>query len=541
GDESAMVSSAAAVAEAIRAASSSPVDFVCKIEKTNGGRGGGKNKSLVLPSQEFQRLCIEQIDLFRRIVEPRAFLSVYVRPSDSYVMDRLELRRINFYQSVPGADIVVLVGNFCVPAGLRVSEAEISRKQVEFFPELGAVVFPMVTHPFVVGFLVVELPRTDLKSKWDEHTENPLSGKSFSLPRSTDSATLDSQSVEDPSLGMIPFSSEQQLNAISITRSLAAAYVMDQKAMLLQQSTWQNNVRMSNLVEQIRGSLTSIRSLSKMLSIQLKRSEISYDIIEDILSQGDHIKASLQQLQDAVYLTKVSIMHYSHEMPKMMQPPSEGKPDFNCQLPSRSSAENSTAKFLRSSGQLSTSSAIKDLEFPMPPLALAPSHQDGIRRPCKISDVLRDLVEAITPLAHMQRRVVELCDTSQSLEVAVEEPALRQAFSNLIDGAVLRTDVGGEVQIVSTGAPAGGALVIIDDDGPDMLYMTQMHSLAPFGADLVGEGKLEDNMTWNFIAGLSVAREILESYGCVVRVVSPRKSDAPVGRGGTRLELWLPS
>lgn len=58
--------------------------------------------------------------------------------------------------------------------------------------------------------------------------------------------------------------------------------------------------------------------------------------------------------------------------------------------------------------------------------------------------------------------------------VAVEEPALRQALSNLIEGALLRTEVGGRIEIVSTGAPAGGALIIIDDDGPDMHYMVNI-------------------------------------------------------------------
>ena len=48
-------------------------------------------------------------------------------------------------------------------------------------------------------------------------------------------------------------------------------------------------------------------------------------------------------------------------------------------------------------------------------------------------------------------------------------------------------------------------------------------------------------MTWNFVAGLAVAREILESYGCVVRVISPRTTDAALGAGGTRVELWFPS
>ena len=41
----------------------------------------------------------------------------------------------------------------------------------------------------------------------------------------------------------------------------------------------------------------------------------------------------------------------------------------------------------------------------------------------------------------------------------------------MIEGALLRTQVGGKVEIVSAVAPASGALVVIDDDGPDMHYM----------------------------------------------------------------------
>lgn len=67
-DDDSMVSSAAAIVAAILAASTSPVEFVQRIEKDS--------KALVLPSQDFQRLCLEQLDLFRRIVHPDALLSV---------------------------------------------------------------------------------------------------------------------------------------------------------------------------------------------------------------------------------------------------------------------------------------------------------------------------------------------------------------------------------------------------------------------------------------------------------------------------------
>lgn len=66
-----MVSSACAVASAILRASTSPVEFVHRIEKSH-------NKGLVLPSPDFRRLCVEQLDLFRRIVDPEALLSVCV-------------------------------------------------------------------------------------------------------------------------------------------------------------------------------------------------------------------------------------------------------------------------------------------------------------------------------------------------------------------------------------------------------------------------------------------------------------------------------
>ncbi|KAL1565219.1 quinolinate synthase [Salvia divinorum] len=524
--EDSMVSSAAAIAAALRDASTSPVEFVHRIEKG----GDAKGEAMVLPSQDFQRLCLEQLDLFRRIVHPDALLSVYVRPAGSYVMDRLELRRITFYPCASAADIVVLVGTFRIAAGLRVAEAAISSQQAEFLPELGAVVFPMVRHPFVVGFLVAELPKMALEREWDDQTDCTFSGKSFPLPQSMNSQPLDVQSLKGHLVDKLKFSAEQKINAIHITRSLAMAYVMDQKAMLLQQSSWQNNIRMNNLVEQIRSSLSSIRTLSKMLSVQLKRSEISYDVVEDILVQGDYINDTLQKLQDAVYLTKANILRYNKGTQKQMQQSSDVDPEMSSRI----------SNMQESTGQLSLISASKDSEFPMPPLALAPSRLQEIR-PCEVSDVLQDLVGAIRPLAHNQERVVELCDLSVSLKVVVEEPALRQALSNLIEGALLRTEVGGRIEILSTEAPAGGALVIIDDDGPDMQYMTQMHSLTPFGSDLYGEDRMDDNMTWNFIAGLTVAREILESYGCVVRVLSPRNTDAVLGAGGSRIEIWLPS
>ena len=44
-------------------------------------------------------------------------MQVFVRPSGSYVMDQLELRRVTIYPGVSAADIVILFSNFNIPSG----------------------------------------------------------------------------------------------------------------------------------------------------------------------------------------------------------------------------------------------------------------------------------------------------------------------------------------------------------------------------------------------------------------------------------------
>ncbi|CAJ2677133.1 unnamed protein product [Trifolium pratense] len=521
------LSSTRALAAAISKVSTSPVEFTQRLEKD-------RRNGLVLPSPDFHRLCLQQLHLFRRIV-PESFLS-----------------RVALY---PGGDaesdsdgIVILVAHFNVPAGLRATETILSELQVKVVPECKAVVLPMVKHPFVVGFLVAELPLVELETcvkAQSDGSNNHVSGEEdYSLPPFLDlnkkSWEIQTLRIKDEPVGMHNFSSDQRSIAIDISQTLAMAYVMDQKAMLLQQSTWQNNVRMNNLVEQIRGPLSSIQTLGKILSTQTKKSQISYDIVEDILSLGDRLSDVLHQLQDAVHLTKANIMRYNEESIKKMNGSNHiFAGSVKSQFLDSSPRDGFPNKMNKSGEPLSLGVAAQDIEMPLPPLALTPL-QPGIR-PCNVSEILADLVETIRPLALNQKRVIELSQLSSTLLAAVEEPALRQAFSNLIEGALLRTRVGGKVAIVSTDAPAGGTLVLIDDDGPDMHYMTQMHSLTPYGQELLAEDMIEDNMTWNFVAGLTIAREILESYGCVVRIISPRTKDGPLGAGGTRVELWLPT
>lgn len=520
-----------------RASTASPVRFR-RVRLGEAGEEPRGEEGLAQPSADFRRLCAEQLEMFRVLISRDAVLSVYVRPAGSYIMDQLELRRVALYpgiNNVPEKDTPVLVCIFSVSAGLQAAEAFLVKQQMEVISEFGAVVLPMVKHPFVVGFLVVELPELHGGHAMNSYTADTQLPSSTFMDKSSDITpytSLDIQTNGDKANDYSQLVIEWKNNALLISRTLAMAYVMDQKAYLLQQTSWQNNVRMNGLVEQIRAPLSNIRALAKMLSFHTKRSEIPYDIIEDILIQGDRLKDALQQIQDAVYLTKANIVRSNEETLKKIH----GSPHPSRALSDYKSVPGKDSQKLDPVSNMNSDQY--DMVMPMPPLWLAPlQHQNA--RPCDLCDVLKDLVAGALPLAYKQQRSLDITEISHPLHVAVEESALRKALSNLIEGALLRTQQGGRVQICAVEAPAGGTLVVIDDDGPDMQYMTQMRSLAPYGSDLA-DGTIEDNMTWNFIAGLTVARELLENYGCVLRVISPRRLDAVIGTGGSRIEIWLP-
>lgn len=86
---------------------------------------------------------------------------VYVRPAGSYVMDRLELRQVSSYpetaSNVP--DLVILIGNFNVPTGLRAAEAALSNQEVLSCAELLILTFLDCNESLVLcTFLYLEMP-----------------------------------------------------------------------------------------------------------------------------------------------------------------------------------------------------------------------------------------------------------------------------------------------------------------------------------------------------------------------------------------------
>lgn len=107
--------------------------------------------------------------------------------------------------------------------------------------ENGAVVFPMVKHPFVVGFLVAELPmmvepetcgnrESVSESEGNGLVHHPSPEEAYALSPGFGSGVKSwkVECVKDEPMRMCRFSADQKANAINIAQSLAMAYVMDQ-------------------------------------------------------------------------------------------------------------------------------------------------------------------------------------------------------------------------------------------------------------------------------------------------------------------------
>jgi len=105
---------------------------------------------------------------------------------------------------------------------------------MEVITEFGAIVLPMVKHPFVVGFLVAELPELHGGRAINSHAADiqlPSSAfmeKSPEITAHTKFKAWDVQTSGDQSNNYCQLVNKWKNTALMISRTLAMAYVMDQ-------------------------------------------------------------------------------------------------------------------------------------------------------------------------------------------------------------------------------------------------------------------------------------------------------------------------
>ena len=118
---------------------------------------------------------------------------------------------------------------------------------------------------------------------------------------------------------------------------------------------------------------------------------------------------------------------------------------------------------------------------------------------------LRDLIQEVSEGAARAGAEVAI-DVAPDLVLAVRPNALKRALSNLVMNAAVH---GERIVISARQTPAGGAEIIVDDDGPGIPAERYEEAFRPFN-------RLDESRNQNDKGvglGLAIARDVARSHG----------------------------
>ncbi|GAQ84012.1 hypothetical protein KFL_001730070, partial [Klebsormidium nitens] len=140
------------------------------------------------------------------------------------------------------------------------------------------------------------------------------SGESFRGSESTESEESFGGSEPVVETGGVYSVMEREV-AVEVAKTIAMAAVMDQRTLFLQQANWQRGVRLDGMLEQVRGPLAALRTLGKSLMPVTKEGEVSRDVAENIVVQGERMKDVIVQIQDELYPSQGAgnLVHYDRQ------------------------------------------------------------------------------------------------------------------------------------------------------------------------------------------------------------------------------------
>jgi two-component system sensor histidine kinase ChvG len=155
-------------------------------------------------------------------------------------------------------------------------------------------------------------------------------------------------------------------------------------------------------------------------------------------------------------------------------------------------------------------------------------------RPIVLGKLLREVVGLYEAVRGERDPHVRLVEETDNVTVAGREGPLGQVIRNLIDNARSFSAPGGEVR-VTLAHERGQAVVHVDDDGPGMppenleTVFERFYTARPAGTAFGGNSGL----------GLSIARQIVEAHGGVIR--AENRPDGDGGVSGARFVVCLPA
>ena len=238
-----------------------------------------------------------------------------------------------------------------------------------------------------------------------------------------------------------------------IGKTLAIACILDQRRAWLQHQLQQEQILqeeqrdlLDNLLHQFRNPLTAIRTFGKLLFKRMRAVDPNREVATSIVRESDRLQELLQKFDQVIDLNTVNTANLTHL----------SLPESKVVIHQNQNAEKQEKPvlLLPGTGEQLTNCSLADLLAPLLISAQAISQERNLQLITEIPDHL--------PL------------------VRVNEKALREVFSNIIDNALKYTPAGGKI-LVQCGQQKGNFQgIAISDTGPgippeDLEHLGERH------------------------------------------------------------------
>jgi signal transduction histidine kinase len=283
-----------------------------------------------------------------------------------------------------------------------------------------------------------------------------------------------------------PWNEREKTTIERIARTLAIAYMMDQRRVWFEQQLaqqrhlqGQQRDRLDDLLHQFRNPLTALRTFGKLLVKRVLPGDRNQEVASSIVRESDRLQELLQQFDECLDQSEVDIAPLA--------------------LPGG-----------RSIADASPESATNSL---LPGKALT-------LESFSVAAVLEPLVVSARAIAQERNLELQVQIASDLPSVRGNAKALREVLSNLIDNALKYTPAGGRIDIrvgEKRQTSLGETLAIaITDTGPgippqDLEHLFERHYRGVQAATAIPGSGL----------GLAIAKELIEQMQGQIEVFSP--------------------
>jgi signal transduction histidine kinase len=313
-----------------------------------------------------------------------------------------------------------------------------------------------------------------------------------------------------------PWNERERATVERIARTIAIAYIMDQRRSWVEQQLAQTRVfqarqrdRLDDLLHQFRNPLTAVRTLGKLMLKRFLPGDKNSEAASGIVRETDRLQELLQQFDASLDMNEEDVAPVILTAAPIAE--ASQRPGANSLLPGNSVVLESFS----------------------------------------IADVLEPLIVSAQAIAQERNLELQAQILTDLPLVLGNAKALREVLSNLIDNALKYTPEGGQINITAgekRRTPQGEKLgIAISDTGPgippqDLEHLFERHYRGVQASTAIPGSGL----------GLAIAKELVEQMQGEIEVFSPaqpiwttRNSESVTGStqdnpaSGTTFVVWL--